>query len=132
MNSFQGAITHIQTSGNLTMVIVTIKENVSIKAVLIDTPKTAPYLVLGREVTLMFKETEVILATNVGVLSIDNDINGRVKAIENGELLSRICLSSSIGEIVAVISVDASRKLELTVGKEATAMIKLNEVILSP
>ncbi|NKI25666.1 TOBE domain-containing protein [Arenibacter sp. 6A1] len=132
MNSFQGAITHIQTSGNLTMVIVTIKGNVSIKAVLIDTPKTAAYLVLGREVTLMFKETEVVLATKVGALSIDNELNGRITAMENGALLSRICLSTSAGEVVAVISTDAARKLALTVGKEATAMIKLNEVILAP
>lgn len=114
------------------MVTVTINGNIPIKAVLIDTPKTAPYLIVGREVTLMFKETEVILATKVGMLSIDNEINGSIKAIENGALLSRICLSSSAGEIVAVISADAAKKLELTEGKEATAMIKLNEVILSP
>jgi len=134
MNSFSGSIVNIQTSGSISIVGVRVGGDADFFSVVIDTPETAPYLVVGRQVQLLFKETEVVLATETGAIniSIENKILGTILAIERGVLLSRVVLSTQLGEVVALLSEKSVAQLGLKEAMEVAILIKLNEIILAP
>lgn len=132
MNSFAGHITDIRSSDGLSVITVNVNA-VRFKAVVIDSPETASWLVTDNPVQVQFKETEVVLATGENpAVSLQNRVKGRISAIEKGELLSRVVMRTDIGNIVSIISTDAAEQLALRENTEVTAMIKLNEVILAP
>jgi len=134
MNSFPGSIVDIQTSGSISMVGVRVGGNTDFFSVVIDTPETASYLVKGRQVQLLFKETEVVLAT-IGAannISIENKILGTILTMERGVLLCRLVLTTHLGEVVAMLSEKSVAQLGLKENMEVAILIKLNEIILAP
>ena len=131
MNFIDGRISKINTSGQLSLVSVSAKD-LTLTAVIIDTPETVDYLVLDRPIRVLFKETEVILATQgIQGIGLLNQIAGVVRQIEMEPLLSRIRISTSVGHIKAVVTSEAVRKLNLEVGLSVTALIKTNEMMLA-
>lgn len=133
MNSFSGHITDIRTSDALSVVTVDVTTSVAFKAIVIDSPQTASYLATGHPVDILFKETEVVIATGKNpAVSLQNKVTGTISTLEKGPLLSRLVIHTPIGEIVSVISTGAVDELELRENTSVTAMIKLNEVILAP
>ena len=132
MNSFRGTITGIEVSGSLSIVTVQISDDISLKAIVIETPDTAPYLYLGNEINAVFKETEVVIGLEQNPsISLQNRINGKIEAIEKGDLLSKVIISTTAGTVVSVISTDSVEHLKLHQGTPVTAMIKLTEMMLS-
>lgn len=132
MNNLRGQITKIEVSGNLSIVSVAIDKQISLKAIVIETPETATYLQNGATISMLFKETEVVIGIGVqDAISLQNKIPGIIKHIEKGKLLSKLILTSSVGEITSIISTNAVLQLGLKEQMKATAMIKLNEVMLS-
>ncbi|MDY8137179.1 TOBE domain-containing protein [Aquimarina sp. 2201CG5-10] len=132
MNNLQGQISNIQVNTNLSLVSVKINENIELKAIVVETPKTASYLQLKNPVKVLFKETEVILATNdVSNIGLLNKIKGTILTIEKGILLSKITIDTEIGEIISIIATEAINNLNLTNHKEVVVMIKINEIMLS-
>lgn len=133
MNSFSGNISQIESSGNISIVSVLIGESLIIKSVIIDTEDTAPYLTKGTPVKTLFKETEVILSLEKNpAISLQNKVSGEISDIEKGALLSRIVIKTPYGSLVSIISSNAVQSLQLDIGTNVTAMIKLNEIILAP
>ena len=134
MNSFLGSIVNIRTSGSISIVGVRVGGDTDFFSVVIDTPETAPYLVVGRQVQLLFKEAEVVLTTDTAAIniSIENKIFGTILAMERGVLLSRVVLSTQLGEVVALLSEKSVAQLGLKEAMEVAILIKLNEIILAP
>jgi|GEM_PF-666080 len=133
MNQLKGKISAIQTSGQLSIVSVDLGNEVLFKSVIIDTPTSAPYLKIDKAILVLFKETEVIISTEKQPkISLQNQIEGKLTKVEKGELLSRLSITTVLGNIVAIISTQAVDDLGLVDGSKLTAMVKLNEVILSP
>ena len=132
MNSFRGHIVRIQTSGALSMVAVSLPGGVELTAIVIETPDSASYLTEGSPISVLFKETEVILsAGRAADIGVQNRIPGVVRQVEAGELLSRVVLETPTGELEAVIGSEELKSLGLAPGDQATALIKINEVMLS-
>jgi molybdate transport system regulatory protein len=133
MNSFQGHIEKVETHGKLSIVSIEMGFGIILKAIVIDDILSAPHLEKGRKIQVMFKETEVILSSELSSVnvSIENRIQGRVSEIEKGQLLSRVKIDSPIGAIISVISTEALINLKLNANTEILAMVKLNEIILS-
>ena len=132
MNSFQGNIVDIKTSGNLSLVSVELESQQLIQSIIIETPKTAAYLKNGGPIQVLFKETEVVIATEkLKTISLQNQIAANVSQVDSGELLSKVVLNSELGPLVSVISTRAVEQLNLAAGVSVFAMIKLNEVMLS-
>lgn len=85
----------------------------------------------GKEVTAIIKSTSVLIGRGQLTLSARNklsgtiiDINrGAVNAIVKVELPSNVVISSSI-------TLEAVDELDLTVGKEVTAVVKASEVLI--
>jgi len=81
---------------------------------------------------VLFKETEVVIGLKTNhQISLQNRIEGVVKQIKKGVLLSRIVVQTGVGDIVSIISADAVKQLSLTESVEVIVMIKLNEIMIS-
>ena len=131
MNSLLGNISDISVSGKLSIIQVQVSQ-VVLYAIIIDTPETADYLKVGREVNVIFKESEVIIGKGINhEVSLRNKLVGQISSIESGELLSKVVVDTSVGNITSIITTNAVRNLDLSEGSVVTAMIKTNEIMLS-
>ena len=117
MNILKGTIEKLSVSGSLTLINLKV-QHLPITAIVIDTPETASYLEIGNAISVVFKETEVII---VGIIS----------KVQSKELLSKLTIDTPVGEISSIITTNAVQQLNLTEGIEVTAMIKTNEIMLS-
>lgn len=132
MNKLEGHISRVEVSGNMTLVTVDISKELSLKAIVIDTPATVDYLAEGHPVKVLFKETEVVIGSfEEHRISLQNRIGGKVMAVEKGRLLSRVRISTPAGEIRSVISTASAERLELREKTAVYAMVKLTEMMLS-
>ncbi|MBN2637458.1 MAG: TOBE domain-containing protein [Bacteroidales bacterium] len=131
MNSLKGIITNITVNGSLSLVHLDVSGAV-FSVIVIDTPKTASYLSTGNQVSVIFKETEVVIGTGKEFnVSLQNRLEGKISEIQSGELLSKIILDTNAGKIVSVITTRAVKNLGLKRGTEAVALIKTNEIMLT-
>lgn len=131
MNILKGNISFIQTQGNISLVKVD-AQGVIFSSIVIETPETASYLKIGEPINVVFKETEVVIAKALeSDISLLNRIDGTIKEIGDGTLLSKIVLDTNNGDIMAFITTEAVEKLQLTVGEKVSAMIQTTEIMLS-
>jgi molybdopterin-binding protein len=132
MNTLSGNIVTIQTYEALSLVKVAVKDIV-FTSIVIDTPETSDYLKTGANVKLYFKETEVSISKDAQLsISIQNKIVCTITAIKQGRLLSQINLSFGGLEIKSIITTDSCNKLNLKENDSILALIKTNEISLSP
>lgn len=131
MNNFEGFIKTVHVNGNLSIVDIEVTSDILMKAIIIDTPETASYLKSYAKVSILFKETEVIIGLgDQSGISLQNKIPAVITCVESGNLLCKLDLKSDAGVFTAIISAAAAAALNLKVEDEVTAMIKLNEVML--
>lgn len=132
MNKLYGHISGILSNGDLSLVTVALPGGTLLEVMVIDTPKTGNYLENGREVAVLFKETEVIITTETTPqISIQNRIPCKIKAIEKGQLLSRLHLEAGTASISALLPTSVTWQMALHPGTPVLALIKYNEIMLS-
>jgi molybdate transport system regulatory protein len=131
MNILKGKISKLNVSGSLTLINILVNE-IGVSAIVIDTPETAPYLKVANNITVIFKETEVIIGVgNTDGISMRNKFFGAISKIESKELLSKLTIKTAVGNVCSIITTNAVTQLGLKVGLEVTAMVKTNEIMLS-
>ncbi|MEH0153252.1 TOBE domain-containing protein [Limibacter armeniacum] len=131
MNRLSGHITNIRVSGSMSLVTVKVA-TIELQTIIIETPETAAYLKVDHPIHILFKETEVVIGTDTEhAVSLTNKIKGSLAVIEKGSLLSKLTIESEVGNLIAIISSDAVRQLDLQQNDTVIAMIKLNEIMLS-
>jgi molybdopterin-binding protein len=64
-------------------------------------------------------------------ISARNQLKGTVKSVTQGEAIANVEVDAGGQRIVASITVEAARELELAEGKAVTAIIKASDVILA-
>ena len=65
-------------------------------------------------------------------VSARNQLKGIVKSIETGRIMAEVVVTLSGGEeFVSVITAAAAQRLDLTVGKEVTVVVKSTDVLLA-
>ncbi len=130
MNKLKGRIEKISFFENLSFVEVKVGKEI-FKSVVIETPETSPYLKIGNEVFLLFKETEVAVGKDcTGKISLSNQIPCKIKKIKKGKILTQITLSFEVFEINSIITTFSADKLSLKEGEDVIAFIKANEISL--
>ena len=130
MNQLRGRIIAIESNDHLSLVDVEIGGD-TFSAMLLETPDSAPYLAIGNEVQLLFKETEVSLAKNLsGQISLRNRVQGRVRAVRSGAILSEVVLEYRGHTLTSIITTRSIKRLDIQQGDEVEALIKANEVSL--
>ena len=136
MNMLPGEIVDIVTEDGISLVKVKL-EAMTFTSIVLDTPAGSPYLVKGHAVSLLFKETEVIIAKPPApAISVRNRIECTIKKLRPGKLLSELTLLFGGGgekeyEIRSIITREACEQLELKQNDQIIALIKTNEVSLS-
>ena len=132
MNTLTGTITAIQSHDNLSLVKV-LSNGSSFTSIVLDTPETTDYLSIGNNIQLLFKETEVIIAKNFDInISVQNRIPCSIQSIITGVILSQVNLSFGETMIRSIITTNAVKQLGLKEKDTVLALIKTNEVSLSP
>ena len=131
MNTLSGHIASIKSSGSLSIVMVKVGQEY-LKTVVLEKQYGEPLLKEGMPINFIFKETEVVIGTgNTDNISLQNKLRGKVRKMEKGKLLCKLTISTSIGDIVSIITSAAIEQLKIDIGSEITAMIKTNEIMLS-
>jgi len=131
MNILKGTIEKLTISGSLTLIGIKVN-TIDMSAIVIDTPKTAPYLKIGNTITVVFKETEVIIGKgNTDEISLRNKFKGTIEVLESKELLSKLTIKTNVGKISSIITTNAVKQLKLELGTAVTAMVKTNEILIS-
>jgi len=131
MNILKGTIEKLTISGSLTLIGIKVNTT-DMSAIVIDTPKTAPYLKVGNTITVVFKETEVIIGKgNTDEISLRNKFKGTIDVLESKELLSKLTITTNVGKISSIITTNAVKQLKLELGTVVTAMVKTNEIMIS-
>ncbi|GGK41238.1 MULTISPECIES: TOBE domain-containing protein [Flavobacteriaceae] len=131
MNILKGTIEKLTVSGSLTLIGIKVNTT-DMSAIVIDTPKTAPFLKAGNTITVVFKETEVIIGKgNTDEISLRNKFKGTIELLESKELLSKLTINTNVGKISSIITTNAVKQLKLKLGTAVTAMVKTNEILIS-
>lgn len=132
MNKLKGNITSVRGSESLSLVKIAVGSTI-FTSIIIDTPESEAYFKTGNTVNVYFKETEVIIAKNEPLnISIQNKILCEIDSIKNGEILSELHLSFGEFNIKSIITTNAVKTLNLKNGDAVLALIKTNEISLSP
>lgn len=133
MNKLEGIISEVRTEAGISLVQVQAAEGVLFTSVVIDTPQTAPYLHTGQKVHALFKETEVIIAkAGLLAISLQNRIPCTIRSIRWGVLLCELQLAHGAVVLGSIITNNACQQLGLEVGQPVIALVKTNEISLSP
>lgn len=132
MNTLNGYITTIQSYEGISLVKVNSNDTL-FTSIVLDTTETASYLKNGHFVKIIFKETEVIISKDLNPnLSIQNRMLCTIESIIKGILLSQINLNFGDTIVESIITTNACEELQLKKNDTVLALVKTNEVSLSP
>jgi molybdopterin-binding protein len=132
MNILKGIISEIQSHEGISLVKVN-SNNTVFSSIVLDTVETASYLEIDTDVKIIFKETEVIISKDlIPNISIQNQLLCQIQSIKKGVLLAEISLLFGKSIIKSIITTNACGKLNLQEADTILALIKTNEVSLSP
>lgn len=128
MNILKGNIASIKQSDNLMLVFMDVEGRLFNSLLLENADENR--LEVGMDVHLIFKETEVTLATTDSVVSEKNSFVSKITNIENGKVLANITLDFLGNNINAIITKGALHGLKCKVGDEFRWVVKASEVTL--
>ncbi|RLD17582.1 MAG: tobe domain protein [Bacteroidetes bacterium] len=132
MNELRGTISEVRSQNHMSLVTIDVQGN-AMRSIVLDSPATADYLQEGNKVSVLFKETEVILAIpGAHHISLQNQLLCTVTGIEKGKLLGKVFMNFEGNSITSIVTARAVDQLELASGNEIMALIKTNEVMLAP
>lgn len=125
MNTLSAFITTVDNSSHLCALGVSFS-NDFFELILVEITS----LQYGDAVTLVFKETEVILQKFSQQASSANTQKGIVAAIESGIILTSVTLTYHDATIVSLITTNAYKRLDLAIGEEIVWIIQPSEISL--
>jgi molybdopterin-binding protein len=131
MNQLQGTITAIESAGDISLVTMLVAGE-SFSSLVLDTPATAAWLQVGKEIVMVFKETEMAIGKGLtGGLSLRNRFEATVCHIDTGSILSCVQLDFKGHQLEAVITSRSVAELQLAVGDAVVGLVKTNEISLT-
>ncbi len=133
MNVLNGVITQIQSHEGISLVKAKTTKDIVFTSIVLDTSETAEYLKEGNDIKIIFKETEVIISKDAELnISVQNQIPCIIQSIKTGKLLSQVNLLFGETIIKSIITSNACKQLQLKENDKVMALIKTNEISLSP
>ena len=85
---------------------------------------------LGEKINILFKETEVMIATVFSKVSARNAFICKINDIKNGEILSSISFDFYGNKIVSIITKNALLDLNCKENEEFMWFVKSNEITI--
>jgi len=132
-NALRGEISHISPGAVSSEVSLAVAPGVEIVAVLTRTSVGDLGLKPGAPAIALIKSSFVLLAKGEGIrTSARNQIAGRVIGREDGAVNSEVAVDIGAGKtLVATVTLESARALEIAPGDPITALIKAPHVILA-
>jgi molybdopterin-binding protein len=127
MNILQGKISDIKTCDEIAQVSVDVG-GIVFSSILIDVDSMN--LKIHDNVDILFKETEVLVATKLSCVSARNAFFGDVVEIKQGAILSEISFSFQKNIVKSIITTGSLQALDIKEGDEFLWFVKANEVTL--
>ncbi len=85
----------------------------------------------GDSITVLIKGTDVMLAKSFsGMISARNRVNGIVKRLIRGDVVSKVFVESQEEMLHAIITNTSLEEMDIKEGNEVTAIVKSTELIL--
>ncbi len=133
MNQLKGTITGIQSHEGISIVKVEVPNNCIFTSLVMDDVESADWLQHGKQVNLYFKEIEVMIAKDPDVkVSTQNRIPCKIQSMDKGIILCQLELLFGETIITSIITSNACAQLNLKENDLVTALIKTNEISVSP
>lgn len=132
-NIFPGTISAVVNCSINTELELTLVDGDKLVAIVTESSVKSLGLVVGKAATALIKAPWVILLAGEGKqkLSARNQLCGKVQSLIKGAVNTEVALELSGGTLLyAVITNDAVKELQLSVGTPATALIKASHVII--
>ncbi len=128
-NQFKGTIININEGAVNGIVSLDVNSEIISATISLSAIKELE-LKKGVSAFAVIKATEVMIATELPKISARNRFKGTVKEIQDGAVNDIVVLDTKLGAVSATISKAAVKELELSVGKEAFAIIKATSVMV--
>jgi len=130
MNCLNGHIIDLSGVGNLTIVRIKVDE-VLFSAIVIGRKEDDTQMVQGREVEILFNESEVVIGKNIaGKLSMGNSVGCIVKSMENGKVFSRVGLDLHGFTIYSLMATEVCNQMDIHLLDEVEMFVRMNDVFL--
>ena len=127
MNKLPAVITEVTRNEELCF-IEALSGGIPFGVLLFDLKHT---LGVGSPVWLLFKESEVAVATSLcGETSFSNVFNGSIGTVKRGTILAQVCLDTPAGDICSLFTVRALMRMKLKPGSAVSIMIKASQIAL--
>ena len=132
-NALRGRIARITPGAVSAEVTLRIADGLDIVAIVTTQSVEDLGLAVGAPAVALIKSSFIVLAKGEGLrTSARNQIAGRVASREDGAVNSEIRLDIGAGKtLVATVTLESARTLELTAGEPVTALVKAPHVILA-
>ena len=128
-NQFKGTIININEGAVNGIVSLDVNSEIISATISLSAIKELE-LKKGVSAFAVIKATEVMIATELPKISARNKFKGTVEEIQEGAVNDSVVLDTKLGAVSATISKAAVKELELSVGKEAFAIIKATSVMV--
>ena len=128
MNIFNANITKITKSDSFVLLEL-ICENSIFTSLVLESLESDDYA-LGENVNILFKETEVMIATPESKVSARNSFVSTILEIETGVLLCNVAFSFGGLVIHAIVTKNALLDLDCKKGESFRWFVKSNEVTI--
>ena len=133
MNQLKGTIIEIQSHEGLSIVKAEGPDNCMFTSLVMTDGESADWLQHGKRVSLHFKEIEVMISKDANVrVSTQNRLPCKILSIDTGIILCRLELLFGETIITSIITANACKQLNLQENDLVTALIKTNEISVSP
>ena len=133
-NQFSGRITHISRGMANDEIQLALAGGERIVTLITSDRSLAMRLEAGRDAIVLVRASSVILTTdNISglMLSARNLLSGTIKQLHTDLVNTEVVIAlKGQDTLVAVVTSDAAKELELTVGKTVNAIFKATDVIL--
>ena len=125
MNQLKVKVIHIKNVNNLNYLTFSLNQQIIHMLSL----ELEPTIKVGTIVHLTAKSTHVALAKDLkGLLSVENRLDAFVVSIEDGEILSSICLDIEGFLFESIITTESRKRMNLKVDDSVTALINATDI----
>jgi molybdopterin-binding protein len=124
MNKLTGFIQEIKSCDDIVQISIDIKGEIFTSLIL----SSNEVYKIGQKVNILFKETEVMIASVSSKISARNAFICKITEIKNGEILSSISFDFYGDKIVSIITKNALLDLNCKENEEFMWFVKSNEI----
>ena len=126
MNKLTGFIKEIKSCDDIVQISIDVKGK-TFTSLILSSNETYK---LGEKINILFKETEVMIATVFSKVSARNALICKITDIKNGEILSSISFDFYGDKIVSIITKNALLDLNCKEDEEFMWFVKSNEITI--